>query len=308
MAVKAMIFGTDDLYPQLQYFYNLEVERGNIEIVNYLVFEDDVFKVFGDANKKEVDFEIAIISSQHRFYERMKMLEAQGIPRRNIIDGRVFRLPNLNFWRLLTEGVAYSFFEKNPIEDSYNITYPRVHRILENGTTIKLGVKSRINYNNTVEGCGTVTFGNFSAISWNGRFELGLNGVHNWHNVTHYGISNFDWEFPPEFMAPSVGKIEIGNDVWIGRGCCLKNTNPEKPLVIGDGAAVAANSVVVKDVPPYAIVGGNPARVIKYRFSEKIIESLLKIKWWDWDFDKIHDEFKYFNRVEEFVERNLKNG
>lgn len=51
-----------------------------------------------------------------------------------------------------------------------------------------------------------------------------------------------------------------------------------------------------------AIVGANPAQIIKYRFSDKIIESLLHIKWWDWDIDKIHDNFQYFNRVEEFVE------
>ncbi|MBQ7199266.1 MAG: antibiotic acetyltransferase, partial [Selenomonadaceae bacterium] len=69
---------------------------------------------------------------------------------------------------------------------------------------------------------------------------------------------------------------------------------------------IASDSVVVKNVPPYAIVGGNPAKFIKYRFDEKIIEALLRIKWWDWDIDKIHDNFKYFNRVEEFVEMHDK--
>ena len=76
--------------------------------------------------------------------------------------------------------------------------------------------------------------------------------------------------------------------------------------IIGDGAVIASDSVVVKSVPPYAIVGGNPARIIKYRFSEDIIAALLRIKWWDWDIDKIYEEFKYFNRVEEFVARNDK--
>ena len=82
----------------------------------------------------------------------------------------------------------------------------------------------------------------------------------------------------------------------------MQATNPEKPLVIGDGAIIASNSVVVKSVPPYAIVGGNPAQIIKYRFDEKIIEGLLRIKWWDWDIDKIHDNFQYFNQVEKLVE------
>ena len=93
----------------------------------------------------------------------------------------------------------------------------------------------------------------------------------------------------------------IGNDVWIGRGCNLKCTNPTKPLVIGDGAVIASDSVVVKNVPPYAIVGGNPAQIIKYRFPPDVIEALLRIKWWDWSLDKIHDNFKYFNNIDKFI-------
>ena len=81
----------------------------------------------------------------------------------------------------------------------------------------------------------------------------------------------------------------------------MKCTNPNKPLIIGDGAVITSDSVVVKNVPPYAIVGGNPAKIIKFRFSEDVIESLLRIKWWDWDIDKIHDNFKYFNDVEKFI-------
>ena len=81
----------------------------------------------------------------------------------------------------------------------------------------------------------------------------------------------------------------------------MKCTNPDKPLIIGDGAVIASDSVVVKNVPPYAIVGGNPAQFIKYRFPPYIIRALLRIKWWDWDINKIHDNFKYFNDIERFV-------
>ena len=70
-------------------------------------------------------------------------------------------------------------------------------------------------------------------------------------------------------------KINIGNDVWIGADVVLK---PE--ITIGDGAIIASNSVVTKDVPPYAIVGGVPAKIIKYRFDENLIKDLLHIQWW----------------------------
>ena len=62
--------------------------------------------------------------------------------------------------------------------------------------------------------------------------------------------------------------------------------------------------MVVKDVPPYTIVGGNPAKIIKYRFAPEIIAGLEKICWWNWDIKKIHDELKYFNSPEEFLRRH----
>lgn len=74
-------------------------------------------------------------------------------------------------------------------------------------------------------------------------------------------------------------KLIIGNDVWIGQNVSLK-----AGLTIGDGAVIAANAVVTKDVPPYAVVGGIPARVIKYRFSENEICQLLTLKWWDYHY------------------------
>ena len=150
---------------------------------------------------------------------------------------------------------------------------------------------------------GTISIGNFSAISWRTTFNVNLNLEHNYRNLTSYSIWSFGWKAPEELL-PDIksNEITVGNDVWIGKGCILKCTNPDKPLLIGDGAVIASDSVVVKNVPPYAIVGGNPAKIIKYRFDEKIIEALLRIKWWNWDIDKIYDNFKYFNQVEKFVE------
>ena len=75
------------------------------------------------------------------------------------------------------------------------------------------------------------------------------------------------------------GDIRIGNDVWIGEDAKILSG-----VTIGDGAVIGANSLVTKNVPPYAVVGGVPAKIIKYRFPENVISRLLQIKWWDWDY------------------------
>jgi len=74
------------------------------------------------------------------------------------------------------------------------------------------------------------------------------------------------------------GGVKIGNDVWIGTGVLIR-----RGITIGDGAVIAAGAVVTKDVPPYAIVGGLPSKLIRYRFSTEVIKKLLMLKWWDLD-------------------------
>ena len=84
-------------------------------------------------------------------------------------------------------------------------------------------------------------------------------------------------------------KVSIGNDVWIGtRAMSLGG------VVIGDGAVIAAGAIVTKDVPPYAIVAGIPARIIKYRFSQEIINKLEEIKWWDFPEKVLKENINFF--------------
>ncbi|MFT4759624.1 MAG: virginiamycin A acetyltransferase [Paraglaciecola sp.] len=81
---------------------------------------------------------------------------------------------------------------------------------------------------------------------------------------------------------PTKGDTIVGNDVWIGY-----NVTIMAGVKIGDGAILATNSTVTKDVAPYSVVGGNPAKEIKKRFSEEKVKQLLDLKWWDWDIEKI---------------------
>ncbi|WP_329955284.1 CatB-related O-acetyltransferase [Xanthomonas albilineans] len=78
------------------------------------------------------------------------------------------------------------------------------------------------------------------------------------------------------------GYTVIGNDVWIGHGAIVLSG-----VTVGDGACIGAGAVVSKDVPPYAIVAGNPARVVRMRFEQQIISRLLQIRWWNWPIEKI---------------------
>ena len=89
----------------------------------------------------------------------------------------------------------------------------------------------------------------------------------------------------------------IGNDVWIGEKCFIK-----AGISIGDGAVVGAHSVVTHDVPAYAIVAGCPARILRYRFDDQTIESLLRIKWWEWDDEKIKRNSALFETPQKLIE------
>ncbi|PTD94248.1 hypothetical protein C9439_03990 [archaeon SCG-AAA382B04] len=86
------------------------------------------------------------------------------------------------------------------------------------------------------------------------------------------------------------GKIDIGCDVWVGADSTILGG-----VNVGHGAIIGADSVVTKDVEPYSIVAGNPAKHIKYRFSEKIRNQLLELKWWEWDEEKIERNKKFFS-------------
>lgn len=93
-------------------------------------------------------------------------------------------------------------------------------------------------------------------------------------------------------------QVIIGNDVWIGEGGCILSG-----VKIGDGSIVGAHAVVTKDVEPYTIVAGVPARELKKRFDKKIIERLLEIKWWDWNDEEISRMSMFFDSPQKLIEK-----
>ena len=127
--------------------------------------------------------------------------------------------------------------------------------------------------------------GKFCALAKDVKFVMnGANHLMSGFSTYPFQIFGNGWErvMPSMDAFPRKGDTIVGNDVWIGYDSMIM-----PGVKIGDGAIVATRSVVVSDVPPYGVVGGNPAKLIRGRFSEEIVAALLEIAWWDWRADKI---------------------
>ena len=134
--------------------------------------------------------------------------------------------------------------------------------------------------------------GKFCSIACGAKFLFNC-ANHTLKSLSTYTFPLFykEWELEKSNITTAwdnKGDIVIGNDVWIGYEAVIM-----AGVHIGDGAIIAARAVVTKDVPPYTIVGGTPAKEIRKRFDAEVIEQLLILKWWDWSTDKIHQCLPY---------------
>lgn len=120
--------------------------------------------------------------------------------------------------------------------------------------------------------------------------------------VFHEGqnVLNKNFSFFPQIPT---SKTIIENDIWLGMGCYIK-----AGITIHSGAVIGMGSVVTHDIPAYEIWAGNPAKLIRKRFSEEVIAELLKIKWWDWPQDKIEQYSNCYDKPEEFIKQCRNNG
>lgn len=132
--------------------------------------------------------------------------------------------------------------------------------------------------------------GKFCMIASDVKFIMnGANHLTDALSTYPFAIFRNGWEHAMDSKSyPQKGDIVIGNDVWIGYNATIM-----AGVTIGDGAIIATNSTVIKDVEPYSIVGGNPAKEIKKRFSEETIARLAALQWWNWDIDKITRNLQY---------------
>lgn len=135
--------------------------------------------------------------------------------------------------------------------------------------------------------------GRFCSIATGVKFMLGGNQGHNYNWIAAYSLDFLDDDFDGYINNPPKahklkGDTVIGNDVWIGAEALIM-----PGVKIADGAVIAARAVITKNVGPYEIWGGNPARFIKKRFSDEDIEKILQMKWWNWNLEKIKRNLDY---------------
>lgn len=215
-------------------------------------------------------YDIVFVISQYYYGEIEKILILKGFDKENILSKEQFsRFITKEVFMNFYSGRIYRTWQEKYINDRVQVgefTY---------------GIPEIINY--TPEEV-KVSIGKFCSIANGAKIMLG--GEHNTDWCTTYPfnllmISKFgDLKGHPK----DKGDIVIGNDVWIGAGCRIL-----AGVHIGDGAIIAAGAVVAKDVEAYTIVGGVPAKVIRKRFDDEIIQRMEEIQWWNWKKEQIYD-------------------
>jgi virginiamycin A acetyltransferase len=146
--------------------------------------------------------------------------------------------------------------------------------------------------------------GKFCAIAKDVKFIMnGANHAMDGFSTYPFYIFGNGWEkaTPKEGKLPYKGDTHMGNDVWIGYEATIM-----AGVKVGHGAIIASKSVVTSDVPDYAIVGGNPAKVIKMRFNDETIKELIDIAWWDWSAEKITDNLEAIVGADLSILKNTK--
>jgi acetyltransferase-like isoleucine patch superfamily enzyme len=176
----------------------------------------------------------------------------------------------------------------------YSCNFGQYNRI-NNGSYldhVTMGDFSYCGKNATIINC---RIGKFCSIAQNVSICLGMHPLAPFvstHPAFFSPAGQCGTTFSDKHYFEETGHVEIGNDVWIGANVLIMDN-----VTIGDGAVIAANSVVTKDIPPYAIAGGTPAKVIRFRFEEADIEFLKQFQWWNKDIGWLKANFRLFHDI-----------
>ncbi len=301
---RIVCWGIGREYRKIKPVLDKEINQGTIQVVACV----DKDKGFGGYEYiippdmlEDVEFDYVIICSSIYRYEIRDDIIRRGISEDRIIYGGLLNESGFDFLQYKKSGWLNNCIINSKFSDDSYKDEKRSYK--GKNIVLSLGRKSYIGEMTFERGDLRDTFslnvGNYSCISWGIRVEIGLNLDHDYHRIMNYGITHFDSEnLPPYDYSQSYHSIEIGSDVWIGRGSALKSG-----IRIGDGAVVAANSNVVSDVDDFAIVGGNPARLIKYRFDRDLIASIKETKWWELPERELLRFGDLFDDPQRFVEK-----
>ena len=171
---------------------------------------------------------------------------------------------------------------------------------------VELGAYSYIAKNAQI---GMTKIGKFCSIGARLQCTPGIHPINfiSTHPIFFSSLKQCGISFANRDYLEEMKGITIGNDVWIGNCVFIRDG-----VTVGDGAIIAGGAAVVKDVPPYAVVGGVPAKVLKYRFDNEVIEELLSIRWWDWEEKRLREAQSFFCRSDpvafiNWARNNIKN-
>jgi acetyltransferase-like isoleucine patch superfamily enzyme len=182
--------------------------------------------------------------------------------------------------------------------DIYNCEFG-MHNLIHDYTSIskvKIGDYSMISSNSIIF---YANIGKFSSIASFVKIGLGIHPTRHFVS-THYSFysnhNKLTKTFSDNNYIEEFKKVYIGNDVWIGTNAIIMDG-----VTIADGAVVAAGAVVTRNVPPYAIVGGNPAKILLYRFDQDTIKKLLEISWWNFPVTWFEKNYKLMHNITDFI-------
>lgn len=173
----------------------------------------------------------------------------------------------------------------------YNTLYPESHMSnVTLGDYSYVGAASKLSY---------ATIGKFTCVGPNVRVGLGKHPSHDFvsiHPAFYSTLCQAQFTFSSMTTFDEFEQIQIGNDVWIGAHAIILDG-----VSIGDGCIVGAGAVVTKNIPAYAVVGGVPAKILRYRFDSSEIDYLMKFKWWDRNYEWLKNNVLIFNDIKKFI-------